>query len=340
VGERSPLLTLVSWAWIAFVIEVDNAVESLSAGNVGRVFRISLPMWANGLRLITGDGIGVEELTRQAGARCNVPGLERWGWITVGESNGGRRVGYGSKRGIRADTVLRPTRAGVYARELWPEAISEVEGRWASRFGAETVASLRSALAPFDGDLPWAPPEVHAPDGFRTHATSTASAEGDVPLVVLLGRALAGLTLEHERDAMVSAPLGANVLRVAGQLADLPLRAGISKEAVAMAANYLVRHDLAEQHPDRTLALTDAGRAALDDYTTRAAFRDDDALRSALARLLEQGDALSAGFLPPTGCWRGERPYLAQTERLIADPTSALPRHPMVLHRGGWPDGS
>jgi hypothetical protein len=316
VGERQPLITLVSWAWIAFVIEVDNDFEARSTGHVGRVFRISFPMWANGLRLIPEDGIPVDELARQAGARCNVAGLERWGWITVGESGGARRAGYGSKRGIRP----------------------EVEARWESRFGASTVAALRNALT--FPELPWAPPEVHSPDGFRTHATSTGDAAAAVPLVVSLGRTLSGLTLEHEREATVSLPLAANVLRVAGRLADVPRLAGISKEAVAMAANYLVRHKLAERSPDRTLSLTGAGRAALDDYAARVAQRDDAALRAAVTALLEQRDALSAGFVPPPGCWRGTKPYLAQTERLISDPMSALPRHPMVLHRGGWPDGS
>lgn len=334
------MITLASWAWIAFTIEVDNAFEHRSAGRVGRVFRISLPMWANGLRLIPREGIGVEELSRQAGAGCNVPGLERWGWITVGESGSARRAGYGSKRGIRRDTVLRPTSAGEYARSAWPEVIAEVETRWEKRFGASLITSLRAALVPFDDDLPWSPPEVHPPDGFRTQATGTATDERDLPLVVALGRALLALTLEHERDATVSAPLGANVLRVGGSLADLPPRAGISKEAVAMAANYLVRHGFAERAHDRTLALTDAGRAAREDYRTRVAARDDETLRTALGALLEQTDALSAGFVPQPGCWRGEKPYAAQTERLIADPTAALPWHPMVLHRGGWPDGS
>ena len=340
VEERTPLLTLASWAWIAFVIEVDNAVEAEAAGNTGRVFRISLPMWANGLRLVSEDGIRVEELSLQAGASCNVPGLERWGWITVGESTGARRAGYGSKRGIRPDTVLRPTRAGVYSRALWPETIAGVEARWESRFGTQTVAGLRTALAPLDRDLPWALPEVHSPDGFRTHAASPVAAAPDVPLVVSLGRTLTGLTIEHERDATVAVPLAANVLRVAGQLGDMPRRAGISKEAVAMAVNFLVRHGFAERQPERSVALTAAGRAALSDYATRVVRRDDASLRTALTSLLEQRDALSACFVPPPGCWRGEKPYRAQTDRLLADPTAALPRHPMVLHRGGWPDGS
>jgi hypothetical protein len=93
------------------------------------------------------------------------------GWITVGESTGTRRAGYGSKRGIRPDTVMRPTRAGAFARTLWPETIAEVEARWESRFGSPTVAALRNALT--SSELPWSPPEVHPADGFRTHVTST-----------------------------------------------------------------------------------------------------------------------------------------------------------------------
>ena len=58
---------------------------------VGRHFRVSLPMWTNGLRLIDGDGVAVDKLRRQARAACNIGGLERWGWIVVGDVNGKRR---------------------------------------------------------------------------------------------------------------------------------------------------------------------------------------------------------------------------------------------------------
>jgi hypothetical protein len=61
-------------------------------------------------------------------------------------------------------------------------------------------------------------------------------------------------------------------------------------------------------------------------------------LSGALEAVVAQRDALSAGLDPPEGCWRGDKPYLTQTQRLLADPTGALPWQPMVLHRGGWPD--
>ena len=66
--------------------------------------------------------------------------------------------------------------------------------------------------------------------------------------------------------------------------------------------------------------------------------RDD--LRAALQAVVSQRDAMAQGLEPPEGCWRSQPPYLAQTKRLLADPTKALPWQPMVLHRGGWPDGS
>jgi hypothetical protein len=68
--------------------------------------------------------------------------------------------------------------------------------------------------------------------------------------------------------------------------------------------------------------------------------RGDQGLRDCLDAIVSQREALSAGLGPPEGCWRAGRPYLGQTRRVLADPTAALPWHPMVLHRGGWPDGS
>ena len=36
----------------------------------------------------------------------------------------------------------------------------------------------------------------------------------------------------------------------------------------------------------------------------------------------------------------GRRPYATATARLLADPRAALPHHPLMLHRDGFPDGS
>ncbi len=339
-----PLSTLMSWAWIAFAIEADNTVEAAGAERVGRLFRISISMWANGLRFIDDQGITVDELRERARAGCNIGGLERWGWITVGDAGAGRRDGYGSHRGVQGDTVLRPTRAGAYARRLWPRAVTDVEQRWRARFGAGVVDSLREALLPLAGQMPSSPPVVHASDGFYTHVITGPAADGDVSLAGLLGQALTALTLEHEQGSAASLPVAADVLRVIDNrvvaIRDLPLLSGVSKEAIAMATGYLGRKGLAVLPPERSIALTPAGRDALDDYRARAARRGDQELRDCLEAIATQREALAAGLGPPAGGWRAERPYLAQTQRVLADPTAALPWHPMVLHRGGWPDGS
>jgi hypothetical protein len=339
-----PVATLLSWAWIAFAIEADNAVEAAGSDRVGRLFRLSIAMWSNGLRCIGEDGITVNELREQARAACNIGGLERWGWITVGDPGAGRRDGYGSHRGVKGDTVLRPTRAGTYARRLWPQTVTDVEQRWRARFGDGAVSSLHDALLPSAGQLPWSPPEVHPSDGFRTHVVSGAGADDDVSLGGLMGQALTALTLEHEQGSAVSLPLAADVLRVVDDevvpMRDLPRLSGVSKEAIAMAAGFLGRRKLAELRPGRLITLTARGRAALEDYRARAARRDDQRLRASLEAIVSQREALAEGLGPPGGGWRAEKPYLAQTRRMLADPTAALPWHPMVLHRGGWPDGS
>jgi hypothetical protein len=348
-----PLSTLLSWAWVAFAIETDNAVEAAGSERTGRLFRLSIAMWANGLRCIPEDGITVDELRAQARAACNLGGLERWGWITVGDPGAGRRDGYGTHRGVKGAVVLRPTRAGSYARRLWPQAVADVEQRWRARFGDAAGGSLRDALllalGPAAGQLPWAPPEVHPSDGLRSHvidvpAAGSTGADLDVPLGALMGQALTLLTLEQEQDSLVSLPLAADVLRVIDDgvvaLRDLPRLSGVSKEAIAMGTGFLARRKLAEIGPGRLITLTARGHAALEDYRARAARIADPRLRAALEAIVSQREALAEGLRPAEGCWRAAKPYLAQTQRVLANPAAALPWQPMVLHRGGWPDGS
>jgi hypothetical protein len=222
--------------------------------------------------------------------------------------------------------------------------LNEIEGRWRVRLGPEVIDALQDALRTSAVTMPWSPPEVHPSDGFFTHVVAGDAVGDGCPLVALLGQVLTDLTLDHEKEAAVSAPLSANVLRVIGTgvvaTRDLPRLTGLSREGIAMAAGFLERGGLAGSMPGRALRLTPHGLAALDGYWQWAARQRDAGLRGALEAIVTQRDALSAGLVPPEGCWRGEKPYLAQTQRLGADPTGALPWHPMVLHRGAWPDAS
>ncbi len=334
------ITALVAQTWIAFAIEADNAFEASATERVRRLFRISLAMWTNGLRAIDNEGTTVDDVRARTHANCNIGGLERWGWIEVGPERDTRRAGYGSSRGIKADTIVRPTRAGAFARRVWPEVVADVERRWEDRFGAASIAALRTALADAPATMPWSPPEVHAADGFRTHVVDSPPTDhDDVPLVARLGQTLTAMTLDEERTSTVSLPLSAVVLHALDPepvaRRELPARTGISKPAVTMATNWLTQHGFAVA-VDRSVRLTDKGSEALTDRHVTG----DENLRAALNTILSQTDALVAGLTPPPGCWRGEKPFVTQTRRVLADPTGALPRHPFVLHRGGWPDGS
>ncbi len=50
------------------------------------------------------------------------------------------------------------------------------------------------------------------------------------------------------------------------------------------------------------------------------------------------GDASAVAETPLTTVL--SRAWIAFAIETDNDPAAALPRHPMVLHRGGWPDGS
>ena len=62
-------------------------------------------------------------------------------------------------------------------------------------------------------------------------------------------------------------------------------------------------------------------------------------LRGSLDELLAD-DALSEGLRPPASGWRAGTAYRERTDALLSDPRGHLPHAPMVLPRGGWPDGS
>jgi hypothetical protein len=128
---------------------------------------------------------------------------------------------------------------------------------------------------------------------------------------------------------------------------DLPLLSGVSKEATAMALTFLAKTQFVAV--DGTSAATKRARLMpkglkaqkeLPRLHADAAQRwETRPLRSALERILEHAD-LARGLEPDPGGWRAGKPYVAHTEAILAEPRSALPHYPMVLHRGGWPDGS
>lgn len=190
--------------------------------------------------------------------------------------------------------------------------------------------------------------KTHTSDEVRT------SAESAGVLFVLLSRALLMFAMDYERkSSRVSLAVGANVLRVLGdtgiRLRDLPAVAGVSKAAIDVALGLLQRSGAVTIERDasatrgKTARLTPAGvvarsahheRIAAVEANWRRQFGDDVVrdLRRSLDDVADDSSATSPlmrGTEPPAGGWRNK------VHRI-----ETLPHFPMVLHRGGFPDGS
>jgi DNA-binding MarR family transcriptional regulator len=304
----------------------------------------------------------VADLERRARMPTNLDGMRRWGYITI---DGVGRVKRGDKRPKPTQrSVLVATRRGRAAAEVWRQLPAEIEARWRERFGADAVDRLREALgtvlARADVALPECmptgsvygvgigDPEPAEPDGDR-------DVVGELPLITLLSRALLLFALDYERGAKLSLAVQLDGLRVLDAdgvaVRELPRLTGISKEAIAMIVKRLERVGCVELVPapaggrgkharltqQRGVEARARGRRRLERVLEnwRERFGDDavSELQNALAPIVgdgtRAGSPLFAGLTPYPDGWRAQLPV-----------PELLPWFPMLLHRGGYPDGS
>jgi hypothetical protein len=335
----------LSRLFVAFTIELDNAFEDRLRAAVAQAglsrgpWLTSYAMWSNFLRYVPPDGIGFGELAG-LGRITNVDGLRRWRYVTYGDD----------RKTPRADSLVCLTEPGRLAHQAWLPLAAEIEQRWRQRFGARAVDDLRAALAPMaDPGRPCHLPVVRQRMYADVADIQRPPAHEPDDLVVLLSRALLAYTLDVERDAPVSLPIGANVLRVLTAegvpVRDLPARSGVSKEAISMALGVLVKDGCAVLEPRPTgrgqrARLTSVGQAAYQGLLERerAAAKHRGPTKDALDAF--DPARLADGLRPSPEGWRAQPPYRRWTEQVLADPAGTLPHYPMVLHRGGFPDGS
>lgn len=363
-----PLATLLSHVLVAFTIEFDNEFEHRTphrttvagaSGGQSGPWLTSMVMYSNLLRLVPERGISVREIIRLSRTpMVHLAGMERWGYIVVAPDPADTRP-----KPPQADWLVRPSARGLRAQQAWEPLFGEIEERWQNRFGAGALKSLRAALSSMVGridlDLPEYLPVLGygltaevldvskpAPDRARDAQVRT--------LPALLSNVLLALTLEFERQSAVSLAICANVLRVFDgepiKVRDLPRLSGVSKEAIAVATGFLRARGYAAIEADsgarrgKVVRLTPAGTAARDtyarllgeieaDWQTRFGEANLHALRDALERLTKMRDGeellLFKGMEPYADNWRAKVPR-----------PDTLPHYPMVLHRGGYPDGS
>ncbi|HEY7021261.1 MAG TPA: MarR family winged helix-turn-helix transcriptional regulator [Ktedonobacterales bacterium] len=368
-SERLPLSALLSWALVAFTVEFDNEFEhraphrttsfGATPGAGHKPWLVSLVMWTNCMRYVGAAGVGVGEMERLARTKTNLAGMERWGYIVVAPDPADSRP-----KPPATDWIVRTTPAGERAQEVWRPLFGEIEERWRTRFGKDDISQLRDALqavvSQFDEELPDCLPILGyglLSDNIigakrKEPAGRDESRDAPLSLAALLAKTLLAFTRDFERETGLSLAICADVLRPTGRegmsLRDLPRQSGVSKEATAMAVKFLEKRGYAVVEADpgagrsKTLRLTLKGLAALDSYQhlapeieRRWEARYGEETRLQLRASLEQligvpsAQLLMSGMTPYPDGWRAAVPK-----------PETLPYQPMVLHRGGFPDGS
>jgi len=368
-----PLSTLLSHALVAFTIEFDNESErqmrhrttrhGSTAGSLHAPWLVSLVMWSNCMQFVGEQGVRVRELEDLALTRTKWNGMERWGYIVVEPDPADSRP-----KPPRSDWVIRATPAGREAQEVLRPLFGVIEKRWQERFGKDEIDQLRESLwaqiKQIGVKLPDCLPILgyglfsKGPDPERRAPARRPGGEDRIgsrlPLSALLSRVLLAFAIEFERESDLSLAISANVVRVLDEkgvrVRDLPLLTGVSKEAISMATGVLHEKRVAVVEPDPTASraklvrLTPKGRAAQDEYRQRLGIIEArwqtgfgqgtiQSLRESLERLVGEPTAqLSPLF-------RGLEPYPDGWRASVRRPNT-LPHYPMVLHRGGFPDGS
>ena len=336
-----PISTLLSQALVAFTIEFDNEFErrmphrtskhGSTDGSRDNPWLVSMAMWSNCMRFVDDKGVPVKELAKLARTATNLKGMERWGYVIVEAG------------------VIRATPKGQQAHEVWGPLFGIIEKRWQERFGGEKIDQLRESLAAvirqFDFELPDCLPILGHGLFSRVPEARRAGINSDPALPALLSKVLLAFAIEFESESDLSLAISANVLRILREkgvrVRDLPSLSGVSKEAISVALGFLQKKRIAVVEPDpagtraKIARLISRGRAAQGAYRellgiiearwrSRFGMENIDNLRKNLdlPRLFE-------GLEPHPDGWR------ASVRKL-----TTLPHYPMVLHRGGFPDGS
>ena len=370
---RVPLPTLLSHTLVAFTIEFDNEFEhqvphrttnhGSTAGAHYAPWLVSRVMWSNFMRFVPEEGTTIGELKRllrmpDKSMRIWVTRLSQWwGYIVVGPKPAGN-----SSRRIPSDALVRPTAGGRKAIEVWRTLDKVIEDRWRKRFRDDAINHLREALSAIvnqiDVELPHGLPilgyGLYSDMPESTRPSPGESVIANLPLVSLLSQVLLWFAIEFERESPVSLAISANVLRLlsdeGARASDLPRLASVSKEAIATTLSFLTKRGYLEMTSKKdgsrtkVIALTAKGRAAQVKYRELVGVIEERwqsrygakvvlGLRESLESLAddptEQTSPLFRGLEPYPDGWRASVPK-----------PGGLPQFPMVLHRGGFPDGS
>ena len=373
VPRSSSLSSLLSQALVAHTIEIDNEAEPQlphrttrgddSEAVHGAPWLVSFPLWANVLQYLDGhEARTVADLRTSARTdRLLLAGLRRWGYVAVTPP-----ANQPLMNPPQEDATVRARKGARRAMEVWRTLPAVVDERWRTRLGPPVVDRLERALRTIFGALTIDPPAympvIHPTQGgkveqappIRRHGRCARTAparrrpllppQRGAPRLHARRRVGGADGAGHQRQHPARAhhfgdahrgpappdrrvPRGQrHVRRVAGT-------PGLRRDG---AGSDGIPRAVAPAHAEGSKAQQSA-RRVLD--TTEMAWRTrfGSVAMADLTAALEQivgdgsfsGSPLAPGLVPYDGTWRAA---LRRPE--------ALPHHPMVLHRGGYPDGS
>jgi DNA-binding MarR family transcriptional regulator len=364
MARRLPLPTLLSFVLVAFTVEFDNEAEhrlphrtSDFGGTPFSLWLVSLAMYFNCLQFVPEQGIGMRELELQARTRPNWDGMRRWGYVFFAPDPKDHRP-----HPPHWAWLVRTTPQGRAAQEGMKALLPELEQCWRKRFGGAAIQELRTALIAIlralPGGLPDCMPILHyglACEGPQERENRPRESDlVSLPLAVLLARVLLAFAVEFEQEWPLSLAICANILRIVepeGTLVyKIPALSGVSKSASTMALGFLEKRGFAQmlsQKPNRLgriVLLTAAGTQVQADSPQRLRMLEErwrgrtgpealSALRTGLEGLAGDGTRQDSPL------FQGLEPYPEGWRAKVSAPDT-LPHFPMMLHRGGFPDGS
>jgi hypothetical protein len=343
-----PLTSLLSQVLVALTIETDNEYEH-RAPRGADAWLTSTAMYVNFLRFVPPEGVRMAEVAANAGARTPVHpafhGMRRWGYVRYSpDIKGTPKVRDG-------EAIVHLTPAGAGAQRIWKQVLADVEQRWTDR-GLDT---FRAALVPvaqsIDRPLPEYFPVLDYDFGAPALASPISRPAAELGLLALLSQVSLAMTYDFEAESRLSLGMCANVLRPLGPepipVRDLPDMSGAAKRVWSAAVGRLEKLGLlvsetAASGRGKSVRLTDNGitaRRAGAELLTEVDKRWREQRGVEAAPLRTELEAIVGDGRPGAPVFDGLTPY-PECWRAKLEPISALPHQPLVMHRGGYPDGS
>ena len=342
-----PLFAQVSHLYTAFTVSCDNRFElsvphrtTGHGGTPGAPWLVSSSLWFRFLRHIPPHGeISLSDLKHHAALPTN----ELKMWITRFES------WWGYLRIDPATKMVRPTAGGRIALEAFPIALAETEAAWRKELGTPPIEAIAALTARLEETKPLPPCLSTLNYGLYTTPnehpdTSPAMGPYDNSLPALLAKFLYAFALDYERESFLALAVSANVLRLIPPqgvaVRTLPAASGIARGAMANALKLLLKsnsvtHYVTTEFTGKALRRTGRGNDSHALFEETIAAVETQWRKQFGTKLIDQLKALPsakhllAATKPQPGNWRANVPA----------PTH-LPWFPIILHRGGFPDGS